>query len=357
MTLGNPWTTGDPPVLVILLIGASILCLSYLGVGLMRSLATKRQLLAIPEERSSHQVATPTGGGVVIAIIAILGAALVRIMNSNLAMPGLEAFLIASIFVAAVGFLDDLYTLPVSLRFGVQAAAAVAVMLSVGVFQKIGLPTATGLSLGWFGYPLTFLWIVGLINAYNFMDGIDGNAGGIGVAAGSMWTLTAWRLGEPLLAVLGVLVVVTCLGFLGHNWHPARIFMGDVGSTFLGFTFAALPLLAQHRSLDARLPLVGALIVAPCIWDATYTFLGRLERGEPLFEAHRAYLYQRLASIGYPHWAGAGLYFALTLALGMCGMLYLWVSNTGAWLLLAVAAALLMCQVAVVVVEERRRTV
>ena len=291
--------------------------------------------------------------GLVIVIVTLLSAALVWLLNPDWDIPSIAAYMVVAILVAFVGWMDDLYALSARLRFNVHLVSAVVIMFCVGVFHSITLPDYGGLSLGWIGYPLTFLWIVGLINAYNFMDGIDGNAGGIGAVASVMWALTAWKMGEHLLGVISLLVAFSCLGFLWHNWQPARIFMGDVGSTFLGFTFAALPLLAMQRYGDGRLPVVGALIVAPWIWDALYTFLGRLVRREPVFEPHRTYLYQRLASLGHPHWVCAGFYMAMTFATGLCGLIYLSSIEVWGWSMLAVTAVLLFCQVAVVIMAER----
>ncbi|HJO33061.1 MAG TPA: hypothetical protein QGI62_02865 [Anaerolineales bacterium] len=333
------------------------LLISFLSVGKMRGWAAERGLLAVPGERSSHRVATPTGGGAVIAIVTIGGVVSAWLLRPDWTLPGLMAFLMAAFLVAAVGWLDDIHTLPAGLRFGVQTVAALVIILRMGAFERIALFELGDLPLGWFGFALTFLWVVGLINAFNFMDGIDGNAGGIGAAAGAMWALVAWRLDQPLLAMLGLLLFAACLGFLGHNWQPAGIFMGDVGSTFLGLTFATMPLLALQRSGDARLPVVGALLVAPCVWDAVYTFIGRLLRGEPAFQAHRTYLYQRLASSGYPHWAGAGFYLLLTLATGLCGWLYLTAGDRWGWQLLVLVVFLLAVQVAVVRFSERGRPV
>ena len=333
-----------------------VLLTSYFGVGRLSRWAAGRGLLAIPGERSSHRVATPTGGGAVIAVVTIAGTAGVWLTRPDWAEYGLTAYLIAGTLVAIVGWLDDIYALPATLRFGVQAAAALAIILWVGSFDSITLFGFGILTLGWIRFPLTFLWVVGLINAYNFMDGIDGNAGGIGAVAGAMWAFVAWQLHEPLLVTLGVLLSATCLGFLGHNWQPARIFMGDVGSTFLGFTFAAMPLLALQRSADARLPIVGALLVAPCIWDAVYTFFVRLFRGEHVFQAHRTYLYQRLVRRGYPHWAGTGFYLLLTMATGVCGWFYVTVGGRWGWQLLVLIVFLLATQVAVVCLTERWRS-
>ena len=338
------------------IITVAALLVSFFGVGKMRDWAAERGLLAVPGERSSHRVATPTGGGVVIVVVTIAGVVCAWLLRPDWNLPGLLAFLIAAALVAAVGWLDDMHALPADLRFGVQAVAALAIILRVGAFERIALFGSGNLFLGWFGYPLTFLWVVGLINAFNFMDGIDGNAAGIGAVAGAMWALVSWRLGQPLLATLGLMLLAACLGFLGHNWQPARIFMGDVGSTFLGVTFAVMPLLALQRSGDSRLPVVGALLLAPCIWDATYTFLGRLLRGKPAFQAHRTYLYQRLASSGYPHWAGAGFYLLLTLATGLCGWLYMTAGGRWGWQLLVPVVFLLAVQVAVVRFAERGRS-
>ena len=332
------------------------LVVSYLGVGMMRGWASENGMLAIPGERSSHRVATPTGGGAVIAAVTIASVVCVWLLRPDWALPGLIAFSMAAVFVAAVGWMDDRYALPASLRFAAQAAAAITIMYWVGSFDSIQLLVFGNLPLGWTRIPLTFVWIVGMINAHNFMDGIDGNAGSIGAVAGAMWAVVAWQLHEPMLAMLSVLVSVTCLGFLGHNWQPASIFMGDVGSTFLGFTFAVMPLLVLQRSGDARIPLVGALLLAPCICDSAYTFLGRLLRGKPVFQAHRTYLYQRLASSGYPHWVCAGFYLVLTLATGLCGWFYLTAGGNWDWELLALVVFLLVAQVAVVHLVERWRS-
>jgi UDP-N-acetylmuramyl pentapeptide phosphotransferase/UDP-N-acetylglucosamine-1-phosphate transferase len=340
--------------MLLVVITVAALLVSFLGVGKMRGWAAERGLLAVPEERSSHRVATPTGSGAVIAVVTITGVVCVWLLRPDWSLPGLLVFLVAASLVAVVGWLDDMHTLPAGLRFGVQAVAALAIILRVGAFERIALFGFGNFPLGWFGYPLTFLWVVGLINAFNFMDGIDGNAGGIGAAAGAMWALVAWRLGQPLLAVLGLLLHAACLGFLGHNWQPARIFMGDVGSTFLGLTFAAMPLLALQRSGDVRLSVVGALLLAPCIWDAAYTFIVRIFRGEPPFQAHRTYLYQRLAGSGYPHRVVAGLYVLLTLATGLCGLLYLEADTRWGNALLALVVLLLVVQVVAVHLVERR---
>jgi UDP-N-acetylmuramyl pentapeptide phosphotransferase/UDP-N-acetylglucosamine-1-phosphate transferase len=161
-----------------------------------------------------------------------------------------------------------------------------------------------------------------LLNAYNFMDGIDGIAGGQGAVAGVGWAITGWLAGIPAVLVLGMLLAGSCAGFLRHNWSPARIFMGDVGSTFLGFSFAALPLMAGR--IDRSLMAVGILLLWPFLFDAVFTFLRRLLNREKVWKPHRSHLYQRLTGAGSSHSVISRLYIGLA----GCGMLvaFWWVS-------------------------------
>jgi UDP-N-acetylmuramyl pentapeptide phosphotransferase/UDP-N-acetylglucosamine-1-phosphate transferase len=203
----------------------------------------------------------------------------------------------------------------------------------------MALPLLGPLALGWFGLIMTFVWIVGLTNAYNFMDGIDGIAGGQAVVAGLGWTLLGWLDHQPLVAALGLLLAASSLGFLGHNWPPARIFMGDVGSAFLGFTLAVLPVVAAQH--NPRLAWAGVLLVWPFVFDAAFTFLRRLRKRENVFAAHRSHLYQRLVIAGYSHRFVTLLYIGLALAGAVLALL--WYSGGKASDLVVLLALPLLC--------------
>ncbi|HCU80966.1 MAG: hypothetical protein CL789_04505 [Chloroflexi bacterium] len=342
---------------LILIILAVAMYVSYWGVGRMSIWATNRGILDIPGERSSHMVATPIGGGAIIVLVTTVGYAITRLLMPNWNIPSIQYYLIASMVIALIGWLDDLYAVPAIWRFSVQSAMAIVIMLAVGVYDNIGVPGHEPVNLGWLGYPLTFLWIVGLVNAYNFMDGIDGNAGGIGAVAGIVWAMISLYFSQPSLLILSLLIAASCLGFLGHNWQPASIFMGDSGSTFLGFTFAVLPLLMLNVSDDINIPVAATLVAAPWIWDATYTFLRRLWRREPAFTAHRTYLYQRLASSGYPHRVGAILYIFLSLLTGLSALFYLVATEGWSFFWLALTLLLLIVQLVIVLVSELRQKI
>jgi UDP-N-acetylmuramyl pentapeptide phosphotransferase/UDP-N-acetylglucosamine-1-phosphate transferase len=157
--------------------------------------------------------------------------------------------------------------------------------------------------------PFTVLLVAGFTNAYNFMDGIDGIAGSQAAIAGFGWIGAGYALQDPLVAVLGAVLAAANLGFLLFNWPPASIFMGDVGSSFLGFVLAVLSVLVARQS--AAIAMAGMLFVWPFVFDTVFTFLRRVGRREHLLRPHRTHLYQRLVLTGVSHRAVTLLYAAL----------------------------------------------
>ncbi len=137
--------------------------------------------------------------------------------------------------------------------------------LGVGYWRIVQIPFVGQLDLGWVGLPITVLWIVGMINAYNFMDGIDDIAAAQAVVAGLGLAGLGWLGGQSLITGIGLILAASCLGLLIHNWSARRIFMGDVGSAFLGYAFAVLPLVAAQS--DARFTLAGVLVLWPFLFD------------------------------------------------------------------------------------------
>lgn len=300
--------TGERWQLIAVLVALGLLTplLAYAGVDVMRRWAQRGRLLDVPNERSSHVQPTPSGGGLVIVLVATLGLIVAWLRYPTLPAPSLVAYLAGAYLIAVVSWLDDLRSLSNRIRFAAHSLAALLVMLAFGYWHAVHLPLLGTLTLGWLGLPLTFLWLIGLTNAYNFMDGIDGIAGGQALVAGLGWGALGWLVGQPLICLLGALLAASALGFLGHNWPPARIFMGDVGSAFLGFTFAVLPMVAAQS--EPRLVLAGALLVWPFLFDALFTFVRRARLGENVFAAHRSHLYQRLVIAGYSHRFVSALY-------------------------------------------------
>ncbi|WP_434043191.1 MULTISPECIES: glycosyltransferase family 4 protein [Sorangium] len=269
---------------------------SWAAVRALVPFLRKTGLMDVPNARSSHAAPTPRGGGA--GLLAGAAAAAVAAALLGLPVAKVELF-IAVALMAFVGFLDDRSGgLSVRLRLGLQVVAAGIVVLRAGGLGRLPLPPPLDVETGIFAYPIAVVWLVGVLNIYNFLDGIDGFAGVQGVIA----ALALAFLGggaTPLLA-MGLAVAGACAGFLAHNWHPAKVFMGDVGSAALGLMLAALPF-----ELDpaARGPAVFAAALS--LWfflaDGTFTMGRRLMRGEKIWEAHRSHLYQRLVRTGLTH--------------------------------------------------------
>jgi UDP-N-acetylmuramyl pentapeptide phosphotransferase/UDP-N-acetylglucosamine-1-phosphate transferase len=260
----------------------------------VRAVALRRSLLDRPNDRSAHVRPTPRLGGIGImcAFLPIAAAAVVLSGGGT----GALWTVVATAAIAALGLVDDLRPLPARWRFGVQLAAATAVVGAnlatvEGAWTLLPLPV-------WLLAPMSVLWIVWVTNLYNFMDGIDGLAAGQAAIAGAAICAVAIAVGAPMQATLALALVGAVLGFLVLNFPPASIFMGDVGSTAIGFFLASVPFLPG----SGRIPVeVVGLAVALFILDATTTLIRRLARGERFFEAHRTHVYQRPLALGVPH--------------------------------------------------------
>jgi Fuc2NAc and GlcNAc transferase len=278
----------------------SAFLLTYFGVGAFRRWSVQREILDVPNERSSHTVPTPRGGGLVIVSVCLLFYTIYAFFTAREFSFG---YFTGAILIAVVSWFDDLKSVSSALRFLVHAIGAALAIYSLGYWRKIYLPFAGEVDSGLVGALVTFFWIIWLTNAYNFMDGIDGIAGTQGFTAGIGWLIIGLFFKLEITGFLGGVLAVSNLGFLMHNWQPAKIFMGDVGSAFQGYTFAVIPLIAfgEMQGGQSRLTLAAVLLVWMFVFDTLFTFFRRLLRGEKFWRAHRSHLYQRLVISGYSH--------------------------------------------------------
>ncbi|KJU78808.1 MAG: glycosyl transferase [Pseudomonas sp.] len=289
-----------------------VLLLSWLLTGAVRRYALARSLLDVPNARSSHAVPTPRGGGLAI-VLAFLGALPILVLEDVLSWPTMWALLGGGAWVAALGFLDDHGHIAARWRLLGHFFAAGWVLLWLGGLPPLRVGEAT-LELGWAGHGLALVGLVWLLNLYNFMDGIDGIAAVEAVCACFGGALLYVLMGYPIQAWTPLALALAVLGFLYWNFPPARIFMGDAGSGFLGLALGALALQAAwvaSELLWAWLILLGVFVV-----DATWTLMHRLLRRERVYEAHRSHAYQ-FASRRF------GRHLPVTLATGVLNMLWL----------------------------------
>ncbi|MFZ1906903.1 MAG: glycosyltransferase family 4 protein [Steroidobacteraceae bacterium] len=266
--------------------------MSALITGLVRRYALAHDVVDVPNERSSHRAPTPRGGGV--AIVLVSTAALGVLALRGLVRPELLwAVGVGGLAVALVGLADDHRSLPAATRLTVHFAAALWALAWLG-----GLPAlrigAHLVSFGWVGYLLGALGIVWTVNLFNFMDGIDGIAASEAIFVAVAGALLSAPLAGNVAILAGALAfAAACGGFLLWNWPPARIFLGDVGSGYLGYVIVVLAVAATHdnpAALWVWLILGGAFFA-----DATVTLVRRTLRHERVHEAHRSHAYQWLA--------------------------------------------------------------
>lgn len=260
----------------------------------------------------------PRGGGLAIVIPVLLLAWLV-LPQDDAARRRMLIPLAAVTGVAAISLADDIRSVAVPLRLAIHVAMAVGTIAALGPIQAISAGPLGTLDLGAGAWPFSVLWIVGLTNAFNFMDGIDAIAGITATVAGGAVAVASWLVGEPQVGALSLVFAAASLGFLTANWPPARIFMGDVGSTFCGFLLATLPLMATTDN-EPRLALIVALAASPFLLDTAITLGQRLMRGDNVFLPHRRHLYQRLVLAGWPHATVSCLYGSLAAAAAALGI-------------------------------------
>ena len=298
-------------MIVLIAVGALATVVSAIGVALFRRNADRLRLLDVPNQRSLHQTPVPRGAGVLIVVITISGCALAWATQRSVPGTFEIAALAGGALVAWVSWFDDRRSQSARVRMAVHLAAAVLVLLPAAGFSATLLPGASAFSVAVAGV-VAVLWLVGLTNAYNFMDGIDGLAGGQAVIAGLAWAALGVTVNDWNLALPGVLIAGSSLGFLLHNWSPARVFMGDVGSTFLGYAFAVLCLMGTARHPNLFLP--GVLVMGLFVFDTSFTFLRRWRAGENVFGAHRSHIYQRLVIAGMSHSSVVLVYLGIATA-------------------------------------------
>ncbi|WP_068635758.1 MraY family glycosyltransferase [Thauera butanivorans] len=265
---------------------AAIALAAGLMTGGLRRYALARSLLDLPNARSSHAVPTPRGGGVAI-VLGFLAATAWLAAHGALPWTWAWALLGAGTAVALVGFLDDHGHVPARWRLLAHFCAAAWVLAWLGGAPPLAL---SGAAPGWIGNGLAAIYLAWMLNLYNFMDGIDGIAAVEAICAGLGGGALYLLAGQPALALLPLALAAAAAGFLYWNFPPARIFMGDAGSGFVGVALGAMSLQAGWVSPElfwGWLILLGVFVV-----DATFTLLRRLLRGERVHEAHRRHAYQ-----------------------------------------------------------------
>ena len=296
--------------------------LALLSAAVVR-LMIARPILDHPNARSAHVNPTPRGGGLGV-VVAFVAGMVVLFQAAEFARIAEQQFLgviAAAIAIAGVALWDDMRNLSARLRLGAQAGAALLALASGLVVDRLALPWIGVVELGWLGVALTLFWIMGCTNAVNFMDGLDGLVGGTMLIASAALAAIAATQGGWFVYAAALFLAAGFAGFLPFNLHPARIFMGDVGSQFAGFVIAVLAIAAARFDAQQVSFLIVPLLIFSLLFDAGFTLLRRALTGARLSEGHRTHLYQLaqrsgmgVRQVAAVHW-GFALFHAVLAAL------------------------------------------
>lgn len=280
------------------------------------------RVMDIPNGRSSHCKPTPRGGGLAMVAAFLIGIVLIHLIGDRSPIYSLYfgGFLAAAFIIAAISFYDDMKHCTLTVKLTGQLLAIIVAMLSGIVIDVMHLPWLGLVELGGWAYPLTLLWVFGLTNAYNFIDGLDGLAAGTAVIAAAFLAYISFQQGSHFIYLASLTLAAAALGFLIFNLPVAKIFMGDVGSTFLGLVFAVMAVIAARYDHSHTSLFVVPLLLLHFIFDTTFTFVRRLLAGERVFMAHRSHLYQLINRMGLSHGKVTGIYSALAILQGIAAL-------------------------------------
>ena len=300
------------------------------------------RILDHPNERSLHSTPVPRTGGLAIWAGGVAGTAIaVVVLGTRVDLIWIGG---AALLVGMVSFVDDRFALPVSARLTTHLAAAALLLVGGLRLDSIGLPGMEILLPQAIAWPLGILFITWMTNLYNFMDGMDGLAGGMTCIGFGTLALLGGLTDHLLFASLSLIVAAAAAGFLVFNFPLARIFMGDTGSSTIGFLAAAFILWAARVEM---FPLwVGILIFSPFIVDASVTLVRRLIRRDKIWLAHKTHYYQRLVQAGWGHRKTALAEYALMALCAVSALISLYLPVAWQWI---VIGAWIVCYVQLVV--------
>ncbi|MDE2581637.1 MAG: undecaprenyl/decaprenyl-phosphate alpha-N-acetylglucosaminyl 1-phosphate transferase [Rhodospirillales bacterium] len=298
--------------------------LAILSAIVVRLMVSAR-VMDTPDARKAHDRPIPKAGGVGIVVAFLVGVAVLYgfARFSRIAEPYFLGVIGASVLIAVVALLDDLWNWPFTVKLGAQLLAALAAVGSGLYVQDYRVPYVGGFYVGWVGAPATLAWILFVTNAMNFIDGLNGLASGVAlIAAAFLAGIAAWQ-GSWFAYFAALLLVAGLTGFLPFNFPRARIFMGDVGSQFCGFVLAMLGVVAaRFDGVDLSLLLVPMLL-SGVLYDVAFTLVRRAMAGERLTVPHRGHLYQVAQRAGVPAVAVALIHWGFAVWGGICCLVFI----------------------------------
>lgn len=311
-------TSAEIITLLLALVVAAVV--SFLTTPLVKTLACKVGAIDVPRDgRRMHKTPIPRLGGLAIFIAFILSVLLFADIDRQM-----QGILLGAVIIVVLGVLDDIMTLRAMPKFIVQIlAAAVAVYHGCSI-QFLSNPNLFSsnlyINLGWLSVPITIIWIVAITNAVNFIDGLDGLAVGVSAISTASLLVIALMVAENNIAIILAALLGACLGFIPYNFNPAKIFMGDTGSTFLGYILACLSIQGLFKMYAIISFAVPFLILGVPIFDICFAFLRRIAKGQNPMVADRGHVHHRLIDMGFSQKQSVAITYMITAILGLAAV-------------------------------------
>lgn len=288
------------------------LVVTVLGTPMVIRFANRWGAVAIPNARSMHKAPIPCIGG--LAIYAGFMVAMLSVLGLNRLSMGIAT---GGSFIVAIGLIDDTIELKAKTKFVAQIIIALVPVMLGNRVDFISNPFGPGmLYVGAWGVPITVLWIVSVVNVINFIDGLDGLCAGVSSIAAVSLFVVALSRGMVPLAILCAALAGSSAGFLRYNFSPARVFMGDTGSMFLGYVLAVISIQGALKGAAAVALTIPALAMGVPIFDTAFAILRRYKRGQKIYEADKDHIHHRLVAMGLSQKRAVLVIYGISAALG-----------------------------------------
>lgn len=294
---------------------ASAFAITLVTTPLAKWISIKCGAIDYPKDRGVHKKPMPRMGGVAIVLGFTVTVLMVFYFDRSMSTKQFVGFLAGALLIAALGVLDDIKNLPAKLKFCVQLVAALIVIFSGTQIHVVLWPVTAALQK--FSIPITLIWIVGVTNAVNLIDGLDGLAAGVSSIAALSLMVLCIMTGSNTAVVLTAALAGACLGFLPRNFNPAEIFMGDTGSTFLGFVLAVTSILGVFKGYALLAVSVSVLCLGLPVFDTIFAMLRRMAKHQPIMQPDRGHLHHRLIDRGFSQKQAVLILYAISLLLGI----------------------------------------
>jgi len=331
-----------------------------LGLALLSALVVRlviaAKLMDVPNGRSAHDHPTPRGGGLGVVVATLAGLVVLYVTGevARIADPYFLAVIAGGAAIAAVSLADDVLDFSFAWKLAAQVLAA-ALPIAFGLsLDRLFLPFLGPVPLGPFGAVLTLLWIVFVTNAMNFIDGLNGLCAGMAAIASAFLAAVALSEGGAFVYAASLFLCAGCLGFLPFNFPRARIFLGDVGSQFIGYMLAILAVAAARFEATQVSFFIVPLLLALPLFDVAFTLVRRALAGERLTEAHRGHLYQVLDRSGFPRTGVTLIAWGFTAAMGLAAFRFIALTPPAKLVLFLAVLAALLAYAAWVTARARR---